>query len=113
MSQKSKCNRCGNSVSTDMVSEGRAFFTCDCGRNWSTKAFYGKKHMQTATVLLYTGIGSMLGPVGTLFGFIAGCMEGNRYTSKCIVCGGTGYQTRSVGNRTGYQCEKCHSTWLR
>ena len=32
-------------------------------------------------------------------------------TSQCIRCGGTGYVTARVNERTGFQCLNCHHFW--
>ena len=60
------------------------------------------------------------GPVGAVVGAALGYTFGEEreptfkkvfVTSKCIRCGGTGYVTARVNERTGFQCLNCHHFW--
>ena len=116
MSQTSKCNWCGEITDAYDDGEGRAYYQCDCGRKWSTRAYYGEETTEDKGG--YGGTGALVGlGVGGIPGAVVGGIvdafirDKQPLESQCIVCGSTGHPTGYNGDLVGFQCSNCYRTW--
>jgi len=116
MSQTGKCHRCGAVVVTHEVDRDRAYFKCECGKRWSTRAFHGYDVEEDKGG--HGGLGALIGlGFGGLEGAVLGGIVGSLFrkkqniTSTCLVCGGTGKPTGFGKNIVMFQCERCLRTW--
>lgn len=116
MEQESICHKCGRTIYSDKISEGRAIFHCSCGRRWTTRAYYGKKQSGTSGDAIGAGaiVGGLIGnlPGAIIGGIIGGILGTSEITSECIRCGGTGRPTGSNDGLRMFQCENCKRTWV-
>lgn len=90
------------------------------------RPYYGKETCKKEPGLKKIGstfagiaVGNLLfGPIGALIGgaLVAGGIEdsaGEKITSTCLRCGGTGNVTTIDGNFIGFQCANCRSFWRK
>jgi hypothetical protein len=114
---KSICYKCGETVYSDKISEGKAIFRCRCGKKWTTPAYYGKEKSKTSGGAIVSGaaMGGLVGGVpGAIIGGIVGGLLGtSEITSECLRCGGIGRPTGSNSGITMFQCENCKRTWTK